>query len=337
MRNFLITAVLLSATTIPSMAMAQQTCQQHSSKRVVGTVAGAGIGGVLGNIIAGGGDKTLGTVIGTVGGGVLGNQITKDNSNFAKAYGYYDESGVWHASSGQANAQTGYYDRDSNWVEGAPRGYYDSQNRWVSASGTTQVGYRDGNGLWVPASANDFDTSNRYRTGTVNGYWQNGRWIAGETTGSYDSRGRWMPGAANGRRDTNGNWVADAQPGYYDRNGRWNAGTARGAYDSRGVWVAANAGYGNANNGNGYNNGNSGQRDVPSRLARLEQRIERGVDQGNLNRNEAQRAQTELASIRRYDRSLRGRNGQLSTRNEALVQARLDRLSDALRNVRGNG
>ena len=343
MRNFLLTAALLSASVVPAQAMAQQTCEKHSTKRIVGTVAGAGVGGVLGNIIAGGGDKTLGTVLGAVGGGVLGNQITKGNGNCNKAYGYYDEQGSWHASNVQASNQTGYYDRESNWVEGAPRGYYDDQQRWVAASGTSQVGYRDNNGRWVPASANDFNNNGRDRAGTVQGYWQNGRWIAGETTGSYDKNGRWMPRVVNGRRDANGNWVDDQQPGYHDRNGRWHAGTTTGAYDSRGVWNATNAGYGNNGNngngnggGNGYGNGNN-QRDIATRFDRIEQRIERGMEQGSLTRNQAQRAETELEAIRRYDRSLRNRNGAISQRNESLVQQRLDRMNDSLRNVRNNG
>ncbi len=341
MRTFFLTAALLSAS-IPSLAMAQQTCEQHSNNRVIGTVAGAGLGGVLGNIIAGGGDKTLGTVLGAVGGGVIGNQVSKGRTgdvNCARAYGFYDQSGAWHASNVQANAQAGYYDREGSWIEGAPRGYYDSQNRWVSANGSTQVGYRDGNGRWVVPSANDFDQNNRYRVGMVNGYWQNGRWIAGETTGSYDQYGRWIAGAPNGRRDNNGNWIANEQPGYYDRYGRWHAGSTSGSYDARGVWIAANTGYGNGayNNGNNaYGNGDNGQRDIQSRFMRIEQRISRGVDDGSLNRNEAQRDQYELSSIRRYDRSLRNRNGAISARNEARVQQRLDRLSDRLRDDRNN-
>ena len=339
MRTLFITAALLSASTMPSMATAQQTCQEHSTKRVVGTVAGAGIGGVLGNIIAGSGDKTLGTVLGAVGGGVLGNQVTKDKSNCARAYGYYDQQGVWHASNTQANVQTGYYDRDGNWVEGAPRGYYDNQGRWIAGNGATQVGYRDNDGRWVPGSAKDYETRNR--AGVVSGYWQNGRWIAGETTGRYDGRGRWIAGEPSGRRDASGNWIADAQPGYYDNRGRWRVGTARGAYDSRGVWMAANNrnDYANGNENAfdaGYGN-NGGQRDIQSRLARIEQRIDRGREDGILDRDEAQRAAEELASIRRYDRSLRTRNGTISARNESLVQTRLDRLNDRLRNSRSTG
>ena len=335
MRTFLITAVLLSAAALPGVALAQETCGQGGGNRVVGTVAGAGIGGVLGNIIAGGGDKTLGTIIGAVGGGVVGNQVTKGNSNCERAYGYYDQSGAWRASDVPANAQTGYYDRDGKWIDGAPRGYYDKQNRWVAANGTTQAGYRDNNGRWVAPSANDFNNRGD-RVGTVNGYWQNGRWIPGETIGSYDRNGRWVSGAAQGHRDARGNWVADAQPGYYDRSGRWRAGTTSGAYDPRGVWVASNDGYVNSGNEN-YGSDGNGRRDVESRFARIEQRIDRGVEQGNLSRSQAERAGNELDAIRRYDQSLRTRNGTLSARNEALVQARLDKLNVGLRGMRGNG
>ena len=333
MRTFFITAALLSATAMPAAAMAQQTCQEHSNKRAIGTVAGAGVGGVLGNIIAGSGDKTLGTIIGAVGGGVLGNQVTKDKSNCNRAYGWYDKSGTWRAGTGQASAQTGYYDREGNWVEGAPRGYYDNQGRWIAANGTQQVGYRDSNGRWVAGSAQDYGNQNR--VGMVPGYWQNGRWIPGETTGSYDSRGRWIAGQPSGRRDANGNWIADAQPGYYDSRGRWIAGEATGSYDSRGRWIASNAYNNGGNNDAGYNNG--GNRDVRSRLARIEQRIDRGVQQGSLTPGEARRAEDELAAIRRYDRSLRTRSGTLTARNEALVQARLDRLSDRIKAARDDG
>ncbi len=345
MRSVFISAALLAAA-IPSTAFAQQSCEQHSNNRVIGTVAGAGLGGLLGNVIAGSGDKTLGTVIGAVGGGVLGNQVTKgksNGSNCGRAYGYYDQSGVWHASNVQSNAQTGYYDRNSNWIEGAPRGYYDNQNNWVAANGSTQVGYRDGNGRWVAPSSNDFDQNNRYRAATVNGYWQNGRWIAGETTGSYDQNGRWLAGAPGGRRDGNGNWVNDEQPGYYDRNGRWQAGPARGSYDQRGVWIPrdngySNAGYNNNYNGNGqFKKDHDGRRDIQSRLSRIDQRIAYGIDNGSLNRNEAERARNELNLIRRYDASLRDRRGKISAQNESRVQQRLDRLSSGLQTALNNG
>ena len=104
----------------------QSSCERQRSGRVVGTVAGAGIGAVLGNVIAGQGDKTLGTVIGGVGGGILGNQITKPDADCKHALGYYDKQNRWHASAIEANNARGYYNRDGDWVDGAPNGYYAS-------------------------------------------------------------------------------------------------------------------------------------------------------------------------------------------------------------------
>lgn len=44
-----------------------------------GTIVGAIAGGVLGNVIAPGGSKTLGTVLGAVGGGVAGRAIDRND------------------------------------------------------------------------------------------------------------------------------------------------------------------------------------------------------------------------------------------------------------------
>jgi osmotically inducible lipoprotein OsmB len=45
------------------------------TNRDMGTVGGAAIGGVAGNVLTGG--SALGTVAGAVGGGVVGNQLAK--------------------------------------------------------------------------------------------------------------------------------------------------------------------------------------------------------------------------------------------------------------------
>lgn len=337
MRHLFITAALL---VVPGTAIAQTNCQQHSNNRVVGTVAGGGIGAVLGNVIAGSGDKTLGTVIGAAGGALLGNQLTKPGQDCRNAYGYYDKAGAWHANDVRGATATGYFDRDSNWVDGEPRGYYDNNGRWVAANGAvTQAGYRDQNGNWVPATASGYydargtwvanDRNNnrpgpavayQQRDGEVAGYWRNGRWIAGPTTGRYDDNGRWISGQASGRRNANGDWVFDSQPGYYDSNGRWNRGTVRGNYDAQGRWIVA---------GNGYNQTTGAN--IAVRLDRIEQRIDRGVQDRSLSRAEAANAVSEVAAIKRYDRSLRKRNGAISNRNAALVDARIDRLSQRLR------
>ena len=42
-----------------------------------GLVIGAAVGGLIGNQVAGEGDKTLGTIIGAVGGGLLGRAIDR--------------------------------------------------------------------------------------------------------------------------------------------------------------------------------------------------------------------------------------------------------------------
>src|SRR5690349_2681058 len=98
MKNHLIAAGIAAVTLIPSMAFAEQSCEHRSSNRVVGTVAGAGIGALLGNAIAGHGDKTTGAVIGGVGGAIAGNQLTRSSADCTQAYGYYDKAGAWHAA-----------------------------------------------------------------------------------------------------------------------------------------------------------------------------------------------------------------------------------------------
>lgn len=120
MRRSIFAASIAAAALIPSIAIAQQSCQRHQSSRVVGTVVGAGAGGLLGNVIAGQGDKTVGTVIGAVGGAIIGNQVTKSGDDCRNAYGYYDENNRWHATGVSSSNARGYYDRDGNWVDGPP-------------------------------------------------------------------------------------------------------------------------------------------------------------------------------------------------------------------------
>ena len=132
MRSYMITAGIVAALGSASVASAQQTCEQRSNDRVIGTVAGAGIGALLGSAIAGRGDKTAGAVIGGLGGGVVGNQVTRSNADCAHAYGYYDRNNAWHANDVRAENATGYYDRNGQWVNGAPNGSYDREGRWIA-------------------------------------------------------------------------------------------------------------------------------------------------------------------------------------------------------------
>jgi hypothetical protein len=336
MRKNLLVAGIAAAALIPSFAFAQQTCEQQHNQRVVGTVAGAGLGALLGSAVAGKGDRTTGAVIGGIGGGIIGNQVTKGQADCAHAYGYYDTNGAWHANAvSQANAQ-GYYARDGQWVAGAPNGYYDAQGRWISASTSASAsGYYDRGGRWVPASSNGYyDTNGQWVAGAASGYYANGRWVAGPATGRYDANGRWISGQPAGHRDARGVWIADAQPGYYDTGGRWRAGPAMGYYDTQGRWIAtapaaqsygSNASYGNDSIWAGA------PADARSRLAWLDQRIQRGVSNGSLNRTEAARARQSLNAIRREEAGLRHYNGRLGQRDETRIQAKLENLSATIK------
>ena len=92
--------------------------------------------------------------------------------------------------------------------------------------------------------------------------------------------------------------------------------------------------------GSAYGYGNDFWRDAPSdtwqRIDYLQQRIERGMSDGSLSRQEAWRAQTELRQIRRDAMRMR-RGGAFSASSSTMIQSRLDRLSRNLRWARNNG
>ena len=242
MRNPIFASVVAVAALIPSLAYAQSNCERQRSGQVVGTVAGAGIGGLLGNGIAGRGDKTLGTIIGAVGGAVIGSQVTRPSGDCRHALGYYDKSNRWHATGVAASDATGYYDRDGSWVDGTPNGHYGDSDRWIANEGQSRDEGRDArDGGWVPASANGY-------------YDRNDQWVAGSDGGYYDGNGRWVRTAqvqatqldrradAYGFYDAQGMWHANAveqgrATGYYDRDNTWVVGTPNGHYDARHNWV----------------------------------------------------------------------------------------------------
>lgn len=321
MNKNLLVAGIAAAALIPSFAFAQQSCEQRRSQQAVGTIAGAGIGALLGSAIAGKGDRTAGAVVGGLGGGLIGNQVSKPGADCAHAYGYYDNGGAWHASTVSPQKARGYYDREGQWVDGAPNGHYDSSGRWtVAGSDSSAAGYTDSRGRWIPASANGY-------------YADDGRWVAGAASGRYDTRGRWIPGPATGSYDLNGRWIAgraprpsDVQPGYYD-NGQWRRGEVTGYYDARGRWIMVEAPY----RGGGRANAPA---DIPGRQAWLDERIRRGLNDGSLSRTEGDRALRSLAAIGREERSLRRRGGELRPRDQRMIMAKLDTLSDDVRDMR---
>ena len=74
------------------------------------------------------------------------------------------------------------------------------------------------------------------------------------------------------------------------------------------------------------------------RIGFLQNRINRGISDGSLNRGEARSALRELDSIRRMDRGLHYRDrGPLTPGDEAAMQRRLDDLSRRIRWSRHNG
>jgi hypothetical protein len=143
--------------------------------------------------------------------------------------------------------------------------------------------------------------------------------------GRYDANGRWISGQEGGRRDANGVWISDPQPGYYD-NGRWVRGEAVGYYDARGRWIPTEPRPQQA----GYPSSWDSQ-SIDEREASLAHRIRRGVDSGRLSRVEGAQAMRTLAAIEREERSLRNRRGALGPRGQAIINARLDRLSASIR------
>jgi hypothetical protein len=133
-----------------------------------------------------------------------------------------------------------------------------------------------------------------------------------------------MAGEAAGHRDAAGTWVADRQPGYYDTRGRWHAGETSGYYDNRGRWVATAVAT--------DRNDRADRQAILSQLAGLDRYVSTARSQRSLSGREAARAQRELYSIRSSERSMgHDRNGNLSARDQAALQFRVDRLTTRLR------
>ena len=79
MRKLILTAGLVAAMAVPSLASAYTTRCERDNDRAGGTVAGGLLGALAGSAIAGRGDRTEGAIIGGVVGAVAGNQLSKSN------------------------------------------------------------------------------------------------------------------------------------------------------------------------------------------------------------------------------------------------------------------
>ena len=62
MRKHLLAAGIAAITLIPTLAAAQQTCEERRSNRVAGTVVGGVLGAIAGSAVAGHGDRNEGAV-----------------------------------------------------------------------------------------------------------------------------------------------------------------------------------------------------------------------------------------------------------------------------------
>lgn len=361
MRKHLLAAGVAVAALLPTIAFAQQTCEERkANQRTTATVIGGVAGALLGNAVSSHGGKTGGTIIGAVAGAAVGNQVGRSHEDCSNAYGYYDNNGRWHTNAVQTSNASGYYDRDGRWVEGAPSGYYDSNGRWVRADTSGDAsGYRDSNGRWIPVSADGYyDTDGQWVAGAASGYYsESGQWVPGPARGHYDSNGRWINGEASGHRDANGNWISDPQPGYWGTDGRWRAGQTMGYYDGRGRWIqtsdtrvvvvsntpVANPGYSDRygqDRQGGYRSGREQRsafwaeagNDTRQREDWLGGRIRDAASRGSLDHMTAHRAMRTLSSIRRDDNSMRRRHGgDLSGRGKDMIQGRLDNLAASVR------
>jgi len=120
MRKHLVAASIAAVALLPSLARAQETCEQRSANRAAGTALGAVAGALLGSAVAGHGEKGTGAIIGGVGGAVIGNQASRGPRDCAHAYGYYDNDGRWHDNRVDRSVAYGYYDREGVWVDGPP-------------------------------------------------------------------------------------------------------------------------------------------------------------------------------------------------------------------------
>ena len=167
MRKFTLAAGLAVAVLVPSLALAQSSCEQQSGNRAAGTVVGAGLGALVGSAIAGRGNHTTGAIVGGVGGAVIGNSIGGSSADCAHAYGYYDRDSQWHATRVSREVAAGYYDRDGRWVEGQPQGYYDSDRNWHTGPAS---GYYDSNGGWIVTApgARSYEANYSNRRGQAN-------------------------------------------------------------------------------------------------------------------------------------------------------------------------
>ena len=154
--------------------------------------------------------------------------------------------------------------------------------------------------------------------------------VGGAIVGNQLSRGPRDCQHAYGWYDNDGRWHGQRveeryASGYYDRNGVWIDGRPAGRWDN-GVYIADAGAYG----ANASYVTRDRTMDIDTRIARLDQWIDRNRDSGRLSYREARNAERTLNDIRREYR-YRGGDGRISGRDEVAIQDRLDRLQAQIR------
>jgi uncharacterized protein YcfJ len=102
--------ILISSVSLVSCA----TGPNAQTGSVIGALAGAGVGGIIGSQSGRGLEgAAIGAGLGALGGNAIGNSRDQQNANSQQ--GYYDRNGRWHPQQQQQQQQQGYYDRQGNY------------------------------------------------------------------------------------------------------------------------------------------------------------------------------------------------------------------------------
>lgn len=164
-------------------------------------------------------------------------------------------------------------------------------------------GYYDNQGAW---HVNDVDRN------SANGYYdRDGRWVSGAPNGYYDANGVWRTGG-DGFYNDDGRWVPPEIHGYYDAHDRWIEVSSRAAPPSL------------------------DRLDIREREDRIRERIDRGLDRGDLSRREARRFRNSLDGIISREASLPHYHGRLEENDALRINSELDALNQDIRaHIRG--
>ncbi len=151
----MVSALLIGGTLVSS-------CDITSSRNYLGTMAGAEIGGVIGEALGwmstdrhdGPGKAMMGSIIGTVAGAAIGNAITKDRTETNNSYssdsysggGYTDDYNAGYQTGGGADYSQNDYTQDYNYTYSGStqgKGYHIETNNALTIN---NVMYQDEDG-----------------------------------------------------------------------------------------------------------------------------------------------------------------------------------------------